>query len=648
MPEEPDPIENLKKSLYSRTTPDIRTRRHFRAHTQESELPQDWKHGEESVVHMPSDSERTGYSDRTMSFLKKVFLGSAIFFFLCLAVGSYLFFNGSNLISANNVDIAVTGPVSVAGGAPFIFGVQVTNKNNVKLTTVDLEVDFPTGSVSPTDPTKEQKTYQTLMDDLNPSAVTTRTVNAALYGQENSTKEMTIKVFYQVPGSNATFEKDKAYDVLISSSPLTLSVSSFTQVTAGQKFDMTVKLTSNSQSTLQNVLLNAIYPFGYSIITANQMPLADKATWNVGNIEPGQSKSITITGTLQGQDQDTQVFNFIAGTQSAANSGIIGTEYSDTSETVTLQKPFITTAVSFGQNDSGTGDFVGQFGKPVNGKITWFNNLPDAITDAQIQLTFSGNAFDKSSVAGNGGFYDSANNQITWDKTNTSALQSIPPGGSGSVQFTLAPQNLGTPSSPVVNPHVDLSVSVNGQRISESNVPQTLTETSARTIQVASSISLSAQALHTVGPFPNSGPFPPAAESTTTYAIVWTISNSTSAVSGARVTATLPENVTWLGNVSPNTEDVEYDAGSRTVSWNAGNLAAYSGQGGQEQRQAAFQVGLFPSVTDAGGPLTLVNAATLSATDNFTQTTIYSSWGILTTRLSTDPNFQDGEDIVTK
>ena len=142
--------------------------------------------------------------------------------------------------------------------------------------------------------------------------------------------------------------------------------------------------------------------------------------------------------------------------------------------------------------------------------------------------------------------------------------------------------------------------------------------------------------------------FPPKAEATTTYTVIWTIANSSSAVSGATVSATLPENVTWLGSISPQTENVQYDSNSRTVTWNAGSLAAYSGQDGEQQRQVSFQVALYPNITDVGNPLTIVNPSTLSATDNFTGITVYSDWGALTTRLSTDPGFQDGDDLVTK
>ena len=644
MPEDSDSIEQLKKSLYSRSAPDIRTRRRFRAHPEETDLPKDWQHPLEDDDEPRLNTEYRGYS---LSFFKKMLIGSAVFFLVCLAVGAYLFYNGSNLISADHVDITVAGPVSVAGGVPFSFDVNVTNGNGVKLSTVDLEVDFPTGSVSSSDPTKTVNNYHVLMDDMAPNGVTKRTVTALLYGAENSTKEIVIKVFYHAPGSNATFEKDKAYDVLVSSSPLTLSVSSFNQVTAGQKFDMTVTLTSNSQSVMHNVLLNAVYPFGYSFATSNPAPLSDKSTWNLGDIQPGGSETITVSGTLQGQDQDKKVFRFQAGAAAPGNPSIISTEYTDNSQTIAIQRPFMTVALAFGQNDSGSGDYVAQFGKPVSATVSWFNNLPDAVTNAVIQLQLSGNAFNRSSISSNGGFYDSSVGTITWDKTNTPALQSIAAGSSGYVTFSLTPQDMSTTQSPVTNPQLGLSLSVSGQRASESNVPQSLSASNVRQIKVASSIALSAQALHTTGPFPNSGPFPPKAEATTTYTIVWTVGNSSSAVSGARVAATLPENVTWMGPVSPQTENVQYDTGSRTVTWSVGAIPAYAGQGGQSQRQASFQIGLRPNITDVGNPLTLVNSAALAATDNFTGATVYGSWGPLTTRLSTDPGFDNGFDIVT-
>ena len=269
--------------------------------------------------------------------------------------------------------------------------------------------------------------------------------------------------------------------------------------------------------------------------------------------------------------------------------------------------------------------------------------------DAQIHLQFSGNAFDKASVSANGGFYDSANNEITWDKTNTPALESVPAGGSGSIVTSVLCRTISARpprQSPIRALTCPFRSMDRGHRRAMCRNP--CSESVSRSVKVASSVALSAQALYTTGPFINTGPFPPGPKPPRHTRL-----SGLSAILPPRfpvrsVSATLPENVTWMGTVNPQSENVQYDSGSRTVTWSVGTLAAYLGQNGQQPRQVAFQVGLQPNITDVNNPLNLVNPATLSATDNFTGVTVYGNWGALTTRLSTDPGFQTGDDMVTK
>ena len=71
MPPESDSIEDLKKSLYSRTTPDVRTRRRFRAHPEETDLRKDWEHPPETKE---EPKLNTMYRDNSMSFFTKILL----------------------------------------------------------------------------------------------------------------------------------------------------------------------------------------------------------------------------------------------------------------------------------------------------------------------------------------------------------------------------------------------------------------------------------------------------------------------------------------------------------------------------------------------------------------------------------------------
>src|ERR1019366_4299330 len=52
----------------------------------------------------------------THPLLRKFLWIAGIFFLISLAVSAYIFFGGGNSISANNVDIQVAGPSTIAGG----------------------------------------------------------------------------------------------------------------------------------------------------------------------------------------------------------------------------------------------------------------------------------------------------------------------------------------------------------------------------------------------------------------------------------------------------------------------------------------------------------------------------------------------------
>ena len=146
---------------------------------------------------------------------------------------------------------------------------------------------------------------------------TSTSFSAIIFGEENVQKEITVTLTYSVKGSSAVFTKEQSYDVLINSSPVAVTVSSFSSVTSGQAFDMTVDVKSNSQNTLKNIVMKAQYPFGYSFASANLPPLSDHATWKIGDIPPGGDRSVIIHGTLQGEDTDTRSFRFSVGAQSS-------------------------------------------------------------------------------------------------------------------------------------------------------------------------------------------------------------------------------------------------------------------------------------------------------------------------------------------
>lgn len=643
-PEDQNRIEELKKSLYSRSAPDVRTRRKLRFTPTESNVKTSWDSPE--AVQQPAQILNQHYEDHSMSFFTKLLIGSLIFCIFAVGIGAYLFFNGANLISANNIDIAISGPVSIPGGAPVSFDIQVVNKNNVDLQSADLAVDFPVGTTDPNDSTQELKTFRELLGDIKAGGSAKKTVSAIMFGEENLQKQIAVSVTYKVKGSTTLFTKKTSYDVLINSSPILLTASSFNEITSGQEFDIKVSLKSNSQDVLKNVLLKGNYPFGFNFISSNIKPLSDNATWKIGDIPSGSERTVTIHGKLQGEDSDTRVFHFFAGAQSTSDPKAIGTQYMSVDQAMTIQKPFISLGVSI-NNDDSPSDFVGQFGQNERVSISWFNNLPTSVSNMVITAKLSGSAYDKTTVQPDMGYFNSATNEIIWNQQTNDGLASVGAGENGTVSFSLVPKDMGTESSPIVNPVVIVTASVAGNRTQESNVPEKLSSAVSRTTRVSSNIALTGRVIRNTGPFVNIGQVPPKVEQTTTYTIVWTVDNTSSAVGNARVTATLPPYVKWLNAVSPSTESVTYDENSGTVAWDIGNISTYT-LNSSRRREVYFQISFQPSINQVDQSPTLVNQAMLTAVDNFTGAQLQSQQDFLTTRFSTDPNYKEGQATVVK
>ncbi len=640
-------IEELKKTLYSRNAPDVRTKRKLRFTDSASEVRTSWdkETSPEEEESIETELNETYEERRSMSFFTKLFIGSMIFFVAAVGIGAFLFFKGANFISADNIDITVSGPVSISGGEPITFDIRVTNNNNVALQLTDLSVDFPDGTTNPADPTQELRNFRELIGDIEPKDSASKSVTAIIFGEENLQKSIVMTVTYKIKGSTAVFTKSSSYDVLINSSPISLSVDSFKEITAGQEFDTTVTLKSNSQETLKSVLLRAQYPFGFTFVSSDMKPLSDNMTWRIGDIPAGGEKVIKVRGKLMGEDSETRVFRFVTGAQSGSNPNVIGTEYVTAQHDIHIQKPFMSVAIAIDNNDSNE-DYVTQFGQAKRVKITWFNNLSTAVSNGQIKVKLSGTAYNKNSIQPESGNFLSGSDEIVWNQQTTSDLQSIGGGDSGSVSFMVTPQDSSSGQS-LTNPLLNVDVSFSGNRTQESGVSGSLSSTARRSIRISTIPTLSGRVVRTIGPFTNTGPIPPRAELDTTYTVVWAVDNTVNPLSNAQVRATLPPYVSWMDKINPSNERVTYDQNTNTVIWDVGNVGTHT-LGTNRRREVMFQVSLRPNITQVDQSPILVNQATLTATDTFTKTQLQSVQEVLTTRFSTDPSFKDGQGTVVR
>jgi hypothetical protein len=559
------------------------------------------------------------------------FLIVALAFFLVTGGGAlaYLIWGG-RIVSTSNVNVAVQGPTTIASGDTVPLLVTIENRNPVAMHHATLTITFPDGTKSADDQTQPLTSYTEDLGDIPSGGKIEQPVRAALFGSEGQQVTLPITIEYRTDNSSAVFVKHKQYDFAITSSPISLSVTSLAQASAGQSVTVDVTVRSNATAPLDNVGIVATYPsFGFAYASGNPTP-STGSTFYLGTLAPGEERHISITGVVSGEENDERTFSFSAGTLTSNAAAQLATSYTTKEATMRLTKPFLATTLTINRDTAEVP--VIQGGVSTQAVITWTNTLPTPVTNAHILVKLSGDALDPTTVASNG-FYRSTDNTVLFDASTIPGLAKLEPGDSGQGIITFTPKRLSIGSS-LKTPSLTFAVSVSGQRLSESNVPETLTSTLSRTAKVGTNLSLVSRIVHTAGPFKNSGPWPPAANSETTYTVLYTLSNAGNDVGGATITAALPSYVRFTGATSAGQGTITYDDTTRTVSWTVGDVPA-----GTKSVTAAFQIGFTPSITQSGTSPVLLFAQQVSGTDKFTQHSISGSVSELTTQTTSDPAY---------
>ena len=631
-----DGVEQLKNDLYSRkkaATPmqDVRSR----LSSEEAEAPKQWQGT------TPLNKPRLITMSETkskISFATKFLIGSAIFFLIAALGAVYFFFSGGNFISGQNIDVQVVAPALIDGGSTATIQYIITNRNSTELQLADLVVDYPEGTRDSKDPTKGLTHERLSVGTIAPGKQIKLTSAAVFYGAEGTPQPIKATLEYSVPGSNAVFSKEGDAQVTLGSSPVSVRVEAPQEAIAGEPFSITITVQSNAQTPVQNVVVQGQYPFGFSVQNATPKADAGNTLWRLGTMMPGATQTITVRGAIDGQDGDERVFRFLAGTNADQTASSVAVPFLSVPSTLTVRRPFITGTIAInGQTGS---KIAVSAGSAVQGSIVWQNNLPDPVSAVQLKLTLSGPSLDKSSIQSGSGFYQSSDSSITWASDQDPTLASVPPGGTGTLNFSFGTLPPGAGGVVYQNPTVTLNLSVSAVRAGESGVPVTINSAAAIQVTLSSAVSLVANALHFTGPYTNGGSMPPRSGSPTSYTIKWTVKNSSNAVANAGVSAVLPPYVSFISGQS----GVTYDSGSRTVTWNVGDLSAGVGYS-TAAKTTAFQITLTPSDSQVGDTPALTGAAALSGTDRFAQVQVNASAEPPTTQL-TETGFQSGMGAV--
>jgi hypothetical protein len=611
---EKEKIERLRRAMYSRQLQsrlDVRPRRELQP--ERPAVGEDWRRVEEGA---PGSLVAPLGINIARRVLQALLVLSAVFFIGAAAYFGYFFaFGGGSLrASSQNIDIAIGGPLQIAGGEKTELQIIVTNRNNVPLQLADLVITYPEGTRSPVDLISSLPNQRISLGAIEPGGRRQGTVTAVFAGNAGDHTTIKVELEYRLGNSTSIFVADSDYTAQFGSAPVSVAVVGNTQAISGQPLQLNVVVSSNASVPVRDVVLRADLPFGFKLTDVRPAQSAPGA-WALGDLSPGQRINLTLEGTLTGQSAEERIFRFTTGTASSSSAtSTIGTVMSTAMLKTEIAKPFLDLVMSVEGQDVGSGIIVAP-GDSVTVNVAYQNNLDTEITNAVIVGRFAGLEIDGATVRTSDGFYRSTDGSLLWDRTTTAGdLARIAPGGRGTLTFTFQVPKLELPPGSAL-PHIDISLSAAGTRVGESGVPQTLQSTARQRLAVGSDVQLTAQGLYYASPFGAVGPLPPQAGKETAYALVFTIKNTTSEITDATLTAQLPPYVRWIGTRSPASEQVSLNQETGIITWHIGTIATGTGTGSSTPRQLALALGLTPSTSQIGEQPVLVRNITLKGTD---------------------------------
>lgn len=533
------------------------------------------------------------------SFWHKFLTFSIIFFIFAAALSAFIFWRGSNLVSSQNVEIIVNGPVSIAAGDEMSFQVSILNRNNVALQNADLTIEYPAGTVSAENP-EESKPRETLpLGKISSGDRVQKVFKAILFGEENEKRSINVVVEYRVEGSNAIFYKEKKYEFVISSAPMSLLVSGADTVNAGGEVELSVILASNSEKPITDSVLSVEYPFGFIYKDANPKPTNGNSFWNLGTLAPSEQIKITVRGFFDAEAEETRIFRVEAGSGGRTEVATVFTTYL---HSVAIKKPALTLETAVSGNKAR--EVFALPGEQVRVDLAWKNNLPNQIADASASSKISASGFAVSGVSVTSGFFRSSDNTVVWTRDRNKVLALINPSESGVLSYAFKIPSVSelAASGTMTNPSISLTSVMEGRDlagISAGENPQTRDE---RVIKISSPVSVSASVSRKSGNI---------------YTVSLTSKNPFNNLSGVKLSATLPTYVKWQNAFTPAEESLIYNSVGGSLLWNIGKLAPSVGYS-KPARQLSFDIELDTSLDGLPANPSVLQDIKIYGQDDFT------------------------------
>lgn len=573
--EEKSALESLEEKLYDPQGKIENVSLHHVRDRKEKELPTSWS---EDMPILRAAEEEPG-----LSFGAKFLLGAVLLLIFALSFTAWRVLSSRNVVSEKNIDLVFDVTPYIEGGEATPLSISLANRNEVELEDAVLTLMYKQGTGAQDEQEKVQVSRE--LGTLFPGDLKRQDFDITLYGSEAESRDITAKLEYKVPGSNARFSKFAVTQVVLKSPPISVNIDGPKTLSVGQIGTYAIEITNNTGTTTTPSMLAVTLPTNFAIDGASPRPSGRGTIWQIAPLEAGKTEKVTISGSLSGNQGEVATVRAIIGSVGSLTE--VGVVYSSSVFDIKLRTSPIIFTMRL-DTESGNKDSL-KYGDRATLTIDYVNQSELVLQNVEMVLKIEGQAALTRDIKTEYGYYDSTKGTIVWNQGNVQELSALTAGESGQLLVTIPIVNRGSNS-----PKLTLTMTGTGTSQEVNDIVATF----SKTYVVQGSTSLAAQTQHKNAPFQNTGPIPPQPNVDTTYS-VHLVASTQNAIQNAKVSFVLPVYVSWR-NTSTDLSKVSYDSKTRTVTWNIGTLAAGKTAAidiGVAVRPSQVHVNTSPSIT---------------------------------------------------
>lgn len=573
--------------------------------------------------------------------LRNIILLVIGFLILLLAAAwlGFVVFGGFSKFSGEKIKVEIEAPQTFTSGEEISYIIKYSNQERLPISKVEISAQYPQGFIFESafpQPVNESDNRWSL-GTLPKYSEGEIKITGRLLGNIDSDKTITAYFDYRPANFNSDFQEVSYFNTKITSSVIDVELETPAEVIAGEPTNFIINYKNNFKESLKNIKIVLIEPENFSVKISEPEISEENNTWLIDKMQPDEERKIEFVGAFLSDVQGSKEMTLQIELQNDDGTWYLQQEKTFILEV--LKGELIVNLIINGSTDNQTINF----GDTINYSIVYKNKGQTDVKDLVIKTNLVGNLIDWESLEdeNNGTVEDQ---KIIWTSEEIEELSLLEQDDEGIINWQIKIKDKENfEEEETIDSSLMSWVDVD-MIIGETEDSQAKTSITSKTIINELNSDL---ILKTAGRYFNednialgSGPLPPEVGKTTSYRIIWSLTNSVHEISNVKVKTILPENVYWTGKSVISAGQLNFNVNTREIIWTI-NLIPLT----VRKLEGSFEVSINPTNEDEGNLLVLTPETTLEAYDKKTNDQIFLTQGAITTNLDGDI-IAEGKGIV--